>query len=744
MNNFLRLYDTAALRPLRPTAQNRLYFKDAVGPETYLLVRIAASHAGRLTANNAFYPPFRMQAAVPTFTQPYQKPLLLNHNLEGDPLGRIIAARYVDTSANLPKYPLLKNHLVQDSQQDTWGLIDILGHDLLDPGFPGLGYVEVLARVTDREAIERILDGRYQTVSVAFVTDQATCSICQTNWLEDGKCEHTPGKMADDKPCFIVVGAMRFDEVSFVNRPADNLAGVLEFQVGGVTSRLEVEPRPLAQAACDAFVAGPETLINVADTKGLNLFHFRPNFEEVLYLMSTTTSAPQADAEVQKVIEQLLSKLEDATLEISSFADQEMIVKAHNFLHDEYDWYINQDRDTDKIPKAKLDLHAKLHQVAMEGRFMDAFVLGTLDMTLKERGVTPPEEYQDSTKPTEQAADAQPESQPDSEPEAPELELLFDEEKCWDAINAELDAMAAELEEEDAAAAQAIRDAKLTTEQRKRLKPSTFCGPNRSFPVPDCAHVTAARRLIGRYKGEGSKEAILRCVNRKAKALGCDKAKKDTEDSLPSKDMLLAQRQQLLCQLDAVETELLQRFQVDCFEPCQSCLMKDSEIAALRKAAEIDVNQLEALEMDLQAASDEILALRELLTQVLSQAIINQRQLQARRIFSDTERAAILDELSQRSLDSLLDSFKDQWPSAMQILDSFVAGMANQPTEGQVPDPTLAAPDDQDQMLDADKALKSRIMQRFNFIQMAHGRLAAKAYLNDMAKLYPHLGITTA
>ena len=50
---------------------------------------------------------------------------------------------------------------------------------------------------------------------------------------------------------------------------------------------------------------------------------------------------------------------------------------------------------------------------------------------------------------------------------------------------------------------------RLSTEERRKLKASTFCGPKRSFPVPDCDHVTAAKRLIGRYKGEGDKDKIL-------------------------------------------------------------------------------------------------------------------------------------------------------------------------------------------------------------------------------------------
>ena len=62
---------------------------------------------------------------------------------------------------------------------------------------------------------------------------------------------------------------------------------------------------------------------------------------------------------------------------------------------------------------------------------------------------------------------------------------------------------------------------RLSTEQRKKLKAGTFCGPDRSFPVPDCDHVIAARRMIDRYKGEGSKDRIMACVERKAKQMKC-------------------------------------------------------------------------------------------------------------------------------------------------------------------------------------------------------------------------------
>ena len=53
-------------------------------------------------------------------------------------------------------------------------------------------------------------------------------------------------------------------------------------------------------------------------------------------------------------------------------------------------------------------------------------------------------------------------------------------------------------------------------------------GPGKSFPIPDCKHVIAARRLIGRFKGsESTKAKILACVSRKSKQLGCGGGGKD-------------------------------------------------------------------------------------------------------------------------------------------------------------------------------------------------------------------------
>jgi len=67
---------------------------------------------------------------------------------------------------------------------------------------------------------------------------------------------------------------------------------------------------------------------------------------------------------------------------------------------------------------------------------------------------------------------------------------------------------------------------KLTTKDRKKLKKSTFCGPNRSFPVNDCKHAATAKAYLGRSKfSAATKKKIAACINRRAKALGCPEGK---------------------------------------------------------------------------------------------------------------------------------------------------------------------------------------------------------------------------
>ncbi len=77
-----------------------------------------------------------------------------------------------------------------------------------------------------------------------------------------------------------------------------------------------------------------------------------------------------------------------------------------------------------------------------------------------------------------------------------------------------------------------LEDAEFTPAQKKLLKSKQYCGPNHIFPVPDKAHVIAARKLITYLKGsEAEKADILAKIDRKA-------AKYGVTDSQPGQQTL--------------------------------------------------------------------------------------------------------------------------------------------------------------------------------------------------------------
>jgi hypothetical protein len=186
--------------------------------------------------------------------------------------------------------------------------------------------------------------------------------------------------------------------------------------------------------------------------------------------------------------------------------------------------------------------------------------------------------------------------------------ILDDLETSGKEINA--DEVYEELEKE--LVSLELEDAKLSTKQRKDLPASAFCGPNRSFPVNDCAHVTIARRLIGRYKGPGNKTSILACVNRKAKSLGCDSSDSaKPDDQEPTNDFVLPtcesikglSDEDMLLLFSMAETELIDRKKKlprECSSCAEAHTLKDKAIAEKELATD-ELNKL----------SSKVVALRE-------------------------------------------------------------------------------------------------------------------------------------
>lgn len=161
-----------------------------------LVITIEAIHAGT-TKNYNTYTADELQKAVSTWTEPYRRPVLAHHMLRaGEPIGRIQNAYFTKSKKADVKC------------------------------------IELIAHIVDPEAAKKILDERYLTVSVGASAEHAICSICGQD-LVNGWCDHRPGQEYDGQVAHVILREITFLEVSFVNAPADELAGVVDIASEG-------------------------------------------------------------------------------------------------------------------------------------------------------------------------------------------------------------------------------------------------------------------------------------------------------------------------------------------------------------------------------------------------------------------------------------------------------------------------------------------------------------------------------
>lgn len=162
-------------------------------------VYIEASHSDS-EINAAFYTGDSMMRDSLSYVHPFKKPMLKNHNsYSGEPLGRIIAADCIDSVHN-----------------------------------PGTKALDIVVNLKDKDAIQKVLDERYKTVSIGARPGTITCNTCGNHILKDGKfksCGHWRGQTYDGKKCTWKMEDLEYSELSFVNSPADKYAYVYKIQV---------------------------------------------------------------------------------------------------------------------------------------------------------------------------------------------------------------------------------------------------------------------------------------------------------------------------------------------------------------------------------------------------------------------------------------------------------------------------------------------------------------------------------
>lgn len=226
-NKVARVYEAFSIKDsvggmsqkLKDQVSNIIYDSRNDANKVTLLSEAAVTHAGIVNANMGYYKPDKLQASIRTWLEPYNKPVLVNHDKNKDAIGRVKGSVYQATVPSL--IPKVKNSVYES-----------------DYSYRGLGHIKNLLEVTDADAVNKVLDGRYLTLSVSGDNDEMTCSICHQEWLNDGKCVHRFGqhyedeRTGEDKLAYWTAGNFLWDEVSFVNEPADPFAQVLTREVG--------------------------------------------------------------------------------------------------------------------------------------------------------------------------------------------------------------------------------------------------------------------------------------------------------------------------------------------------------------------------------------------------------------------------------------------------------------------------------------------------------------------------------
>ena len=193
---------------------------DAKDTSKGVRIKIEATHSGIVNGNKKFYLPVGMKAGTDSFVKPYPKPVTVNHDQYSSPLGRIAEASYISYGIG-GQIDTLRPKGVMDSKSMSKVKDFVKSSTYQMDGYKGLGHIQLIAEINDKDAIQKIVDKRYLTVSIGGGTNAMYCSICGVD-NKRKSCDHYPGQVYDGEECFFVSGdLMDFDHVSYVNSPAD-------------------------------------------------------------------------------------------------------------------------------------------------------------------------------------------------------------------------------------------------------------------------------------------------------------------------------------------------------------------------------------------------------------------------------------------------------------------------------------------------------------------------------------------
>jgi chemotaxis protein histidine kinase CheA len=191
-----------------------------------------------LTANYNNYSAAELEKALQSWVEPYPKPIILNHDLNSEPMGRVIAAR-------------------MDKETD------------------GAPFVRLQIAITDPVAAQKVLDKRYLTGSVGGRAGKAVCSITGEDLAtesSDGRPripKYKRGQIYKGKLAYIDMQEISFKEYSFVNQPADQRSSIRSSKTIDGSSPINDSDQWIAKSNAFVLHMDTEDIVSVQENESI-------------------------------------------------------------------------------------------------------------------------------------------------------------------------------------------------------------------------------------------------------------------------------------------------------------------------------------------------------------------------------------------------------------------------------------------------------------------------------------------
>lgn len=484
-----------------------------VGTNKTMIVDFELSRAGKVI-NRRIYRPNGQRDNTHTWTDPYPKPILKQHDTDGEPLGRITEVHYesleteaIDHLGGIGPYLEVKRAFDTSKASTIYKVMrkyNLLG----DKKWPGLGRLVAKARIPDQDAIQKFHDQRYMTFSAGSHTDAYTCGLCDSEWHNGDICDHRPGSNDEDgNPAIFFTGSFLGREASVVNGPANDTSIVQSISFADSDTE-------------EAFGSDPLWMTIDAENEEVYLITDNAQIEfEIVADAKVDVLATYQDLEDKTVAKLIMDGKADDLLDSivgETHLETTWLIRIHDALHSQYDWQMRYD-DKKSIPTAVFKLHANLHDTSIEKEFRDSLVNGDLD-GFDAEGV----------KSTMYMAAEPPADSETAESTAEDLveTAIDDKQETEEAVNDTIDWFTLDL----ALKSLVPTEYQLNADEIKVFADSMFIGPDRSFLVCDTAHYEAALMLLDKYKGPGDINKIRNLVLDQGKELDCVQVDTKYED----------------------------------------------------------------------------------------------------------------------------------------------------------------------------------------------------------------------